>query len=265
MGILFTIAVFAAVIGAVVYGIMTKRKREKAMAAYAMQQGWTALGNDAFTLNQYLPQYIQNQGQRTDYDMAYQATVNGVQLVFFQYSYTEYSGGGVQVSNNVSIGIGGGSAQNSGASQTYTFTVVHAALTKNHPNLLLLHHTMLLTKLRNSIEGAGLQKLSLEGDFNDYFDTYIAPGTEVEALSLLTPDVMQMLVQNERGASLQFNGQSMMVSLETADLTPQTITPLLTGIASIVEKIDDRRPEPAASAPPAAPAAPMPPIVTLSV
>jgi hypothetical protein len=39
------------------------------------------------------------------------------------------------------------------------------------------------------------QHLQLEGAFNRYFTVYIRPNTATAVLSLLTPDVMELLVQ----------------------------------------------------------------------
>jgi hypothetical protein len=38
------------------------------------------------------------------------------------------------------------------------------------------------------------EKINLEGNFNEHFSVYIRPNSEVEVLSILTPDVMEMLV-----------------------------------------------------------------------
>jgi hypothetical protein len=38
------------------------------------------------------------------------------------------------------------------------------------------------------------EMIALEGTFNDYFQVYIPKGTEVLALSILTPDIMQALI-----------------------------------------------------------------------
>jgi hypothetical protein len=42
------------------------------------------------------------------------------------------------------------------------------------------------------------QRLQLEGDFNDYFNLYVPNGEERDALEILTPDVMQVLVDGGR-------------------------------------------------------------------
>lgn len=44
----------------------------------------------------------------------------------------------------------------------------------------------------------GVQRLSLEGDFDKYFTTYVPQGYERDALQLLTPDVMVCLIDHGR-------------------------------------------------------------------
>lgn len=48
------------------------------------------------------------------------------------------------------------------------------------------------------------KKLRLEGDFNKYFDFYVHPGLEVEALEIFAPDLMQDLIDKSQLFSLEF-------------------------------------------------------------
>jgi hypothetical protein len=43
-------------------------------------------------------------------------------------------------------------------------------------------------------EFASDQKHQLEGDFNNYFDTYFAEGYTLDSMSFVTPDVMQAMI-----------------------------------------------------------------------
>lgn len=47
-----------------------------------------------------------------------------------------------------------------------------------------------------SIELQGLQRLELEGDFNDYFTLYVPQGYERDALYIFSPDVMELMVRH---------------------------------------------------------------------
>lgn len=226
MGVIVFAVFFIAVIGVLVYSIVAKHKREQAMAAYVAQQGWTALGNNISDLSQYLPSYLLNRGQNPTFDMAYRATVDGTTLNFFQYCYTEYRQDYDPQTHT---------AQQ--RAQQYYFTVVQAPLAHPQPTVVLLHHT-LLGKFADIGEHSGLTRLTLEGDFNKDFDTYMTPNGQVETLSLLTPDIMQLLQAGNTKASLSIGGQSLSMSVETSNLSPKTIMPLLQYVAAVVKKAD---------------------------
>jgi len=227
------------IIGAIVYGILSKRHRQQAMAALAAQKGWTALSNDDATLSSYLPTYIRMLGQQnfgmsnfsrttSAYDMAYQANISGHSAVLFQYQYTEYS-------QNID-------PQQPAQSTVCYFTVLSLAMPVAEPTIMLLHHNF-LSKLNNFGLHQNLEKINLEGDFNQYYDTYIAPNSQVEALSLLTPDVMELvtaLAGSQTHASLQISGPSLIISFENQLLTPEFIEPLLAQLTALLAKLDTK-------------------------
>jgi hypothetical protein len=47
------------------------------------------------------------------------------------------------------------------------------------------------------------ERLNLEGDFNDYFSLQIEKGQEIDALSVITPDVMQKLVDYNQAEDIE--------------------------------------------------------------
>lgn len=233
------VAIFILFAGLTVYVVLAKKRREKAMAEFAVQQGWTPV-NDPASLYQCLPQYLQGLGQngygfrgdftRTvdSFDMAYQANVNNVPSVFFQYTYTEYYFDYDPATN-----------QQRETSESHSFTVVNASISKMVPTILLLHHSF-ISKLATIGQHAGLQPISLEGDFNKTFDTYIVPNGQDEALSLLSPDTMELAVNTGRGVSVQMSGQTLILSSETEPLNPSTIEPLLDGIGRLAANINSK-------------------------
>jgi hypothetical protein len=251
MAVIIIIVILAAFFGLFAWALVAKRKRQEAMATLASQQGWTALANDT-SLAQYLPTYLQGLGRqwgiagntrRTEaaYDMAYQATVASRPVVFFQYEYTEF----VREYDPAT-------ETSQEQAYSYFFIVLHASLPASFTNILLLQRSF-LSKLKNFGEHSGLQQIRLEGDFNKTFDTYIAPNSQVEALSLLTPDVMQQMMNIAPNPSLQVNGPSLFVSLESKYLTPDVIQPLLQNVAALLAKIESKASVQLAAAAPAPP------------
>ncbi|MEO6761538.1 MAG: hypothetical protein ABI220_04160 [Candidatus Saccharimonadales bacterium] len=239
MGVIVFLVAAVIFAGLFAYRVISKRKREQAMATLAAKNGWTALANDAAALNGYLPGYILGLGQQgygfgdftsssESYDMAYQAIVGTNQAVFFQYIYTEYHQSFNQDQQETS--------------DTHTFTVINVAMPVSEPVIMLLHHSF-ISKMANFGLHSGLQKLSLEGDFNQAYDTYITPHDEVNALSLLTPDVMELveaLAGNRANASMQLRGQSLIISFERSLLIPEIIEPLLAQISTLLAKLDTK-------------------------
>jgi len=157
--------------------------------------------------------------------MAYQLTLEQIPFVFFQYTYTEHYDEYDSQTGRMER-----------RSRSFTFTVVHAGLTKTVPTILLLHHNF-LSKLTAAIESWGMQRLSLEGDFNSHFDTYINKGTEIEALTILQPDVMELLISSVKNPSAEFAGQSFYLIQETGSLSPDSITAMLNNVSAVVKKV----------------------------
>ena len=72
-----------------------------------------------------------------------------------------------------------------------------------------LPHIVLDAKGNNGIFGSNLpatfdkdQRLSLEGDFDEYFSLYCPQGYEPDALYLFTPDIMARFIDNVRSLSI---------------------------------------------------------------
>lgn len=58
----------------------------------------------------------------------------------------------------------------------------------------------------------GTQRLSLEGDFDRYFTTYVPNGYERDALQLLTPDVMACLIDHGRAWDVEIVDDQLVVA-----------------------------------------------------
>jgi hypothetical protein len=55
------------------------------------------------------------------------------------------------------------------------------------------------------------QHLHLEGNFNDFFDVYVPAGYENDALYVLTPDIMALLLDNAAGYDLEIIGNQLFI------------------------------------------------------
>ena len=114
----------------------------------------------------------------------------------------------------------------------------------------------------NSLFGSSLmypperdQRLSLEGDFDDYFDLYVPRGYERDALYIFTPDLMALLIDESADADVEIRGNQFVayvpggLDLSSADTwrwIERLLAILLTKTHSRADGYSDER---AASAP----------------
>ena len=240
------IAVLLVVVVLVIVALAARAQAKRAsdMETLAVQQGWTPLGTDPGTLGKLLPIYLGvladvgggfhagasfSHSEET-YSQAYSAGADQHQVVFFQYDLTEYYDEDDPVTG-----------QRREVSTSSNFVVANAETGNDAPTIFLVHHS-LLSKLSSFKAYKGMQQLELEGDFNDYYDTYIMPDTQDEVLEFLTPDTMELLVNMPGGASMQFLGSSMAVSVQGKPLAPDVIMPLLESLRGVIANVRAKRP-----------------------
>jgi hypothetical protein len=78
-----------------------------------------------------------------------------------------------------------------------------------------------VSTIPTAIEAA--QKLNLEGDFAQYFDFYTPAGLQVDALTVLAPDFMQILKTSSAAFDVEFYGNEMILLTRETIYTPQAI------------------------------------------
>lgn len=84
----------------------------------------------------------------------------------------------------------------------YKTKLPHIFLETHQPSFLKRD---LLRMSPSALHASGPEKkLKLEGDFNKYFDFYVPPGLEIEALEIFAPDLMQDLIDRSQLFSLEF-------------------------------------------------------------
>lgn len=77
---------------------------------------------------------------------------------------------------------------------------------------------MVIDGRRNNFIGSNLpeifhsnQRLQLEGNFSDHFDFYVPAGYEKDALYVLTPDIMALLVDEANGYDIELTGNQLFI------------------------------------------------------
>lgn len=86
-----------------------------------------------------------------------------------------------------------------------------------------LPNMILDAKRNNSRFGSSLlhpplrdQRLSLEGDFDNYFDLFVPSGYERDALYVFTPDLMALMIDETSDFDVEIRGNQLMVYSSTA-------------------------------------------------
>lgn len=93
--------------------------------------------------------------------------------------------------------------------QQQTTGIIKITLPKLFPQIVLDSNKN--DRMQSSIRTEYLQsqRITLEGDFGDYFDLYVPSGLQVDALSLLAPNFMQMLKGYSGLFDVEFNNNEM--------------------------------------------------------
>lgn len=104
----------------------------------------------------------------------------------------------------------------------------------------------------NLIHYDGAQRQRLESDFGTYFDVYMPAATQSEALTLLAPDTMQLILTEFADYDIEINGSSLFLYIYK-HIDRHEIELLIPKLESLLEemrlRLDDTRREKATSAP----------------
>lgn len=83
------------------------------------------------------------------------------------------------------------------------------------------------------------QTVSLEGNFNNFFQLFVPPDSTVFVLSVLSPDVMQTLINSSQRFDVElYEDRLRIISVEKTSKKSQK--PLLTAAKAIIDELDHR-------------------------
>ena len=116
------------------------------------------------------------------------------------------------------------------SSQTHYFTVAKTTLQKNIPHIILRakRHSADLTGDMENVE-----KLKLEGNFNDHFQLQIEKGQEVDALIIITPDVMQTLLDYSQSEDIEIIGNNLFFIVRGDKRDVEPVKQLIRSVAEL--------------------------------
>lgn len=134
------------------------------------------------------------------------------------------------------------------SSRTYYDTVAEIDLAGKLPHVLLLNqksHFVTSPLLTSDASGLGLAfsfgkstRVSLEGDFNQYFTLLTAPGGEQAALEVFTPDLMALLEDEKVHYTVELIAGRIYVLSAGFLTTPESLSTLFAALEKLAGRLD---------------------------
>jgi hypothetical protein len=123
--------------------------------------------------------------------------------------------------------------KDNGPAKTQTYTVARLQQQRQFPHLFLEGKQVgALYSYDKS------QRLGLEGDFDSYFNLYVPDGEQVDALTILSPDVMQALIDGGRPYDIELDGYAItLISSGSVYIQPK-LSLLFGFLTSITDKLN---------------------------
>jgi hypothetical protein len=121
-------------------------------------------------------------------------------------------------------------------SQDHFFTVATVALPAALPHLMLLSRSSHPDAHENIDNHTQLQ---LEGDFGKYFKLIVQSGQQIDVLRVLTPDVMQALIQYNQTEDIEINASRLYLILKNDKRDYKNLPPFLQSIVGLSSQITE--------------------------
>lgn len=104
-----------------------------------------------------------------------------------------------------------------------TTGIVRISLPKSFPQVVLdsNKNDRIQSSVRTEYDPS--QRLSLEGDFEKYFDLYVPAGVQINALSLLAPNMMQILMNHSGLFDVEFRDNELILMTRNSLYSPETM------------------------------------------
>jgi hypothetical protein len=117
---------------------------------------------------------------------------------------------------------------------THYFTVARVQLPKNLPHLVLLSKKAYADLQRDL---ANATTLELEGNFSDYFTLQVEQGQQIDALAVITPDVMQTLLTYNQKEDIEIIGADLFYILNADHRNSNDVRQLLSSVDALTIQI----------------------------
>ena len=121
--------------------------------------------------------------------------------------------------------------------RTYYYTIARVRLEKAFPHLILdSKYSWSITK-----RGDATEPVKLEGNFANDFTLYYRPGENIDALSIITPDVMQAVQQKSKYQDIEVIDKSIFFILTSDRRNANDVKLLLESVDVVVDEIKHKQ------------------------
>ena len=120
---------------------------------------------------------------------------------------------------------------------SYDQTIISADLSACFP-YILLNSKKNQGGSRQTLKAA--EKLSLEGNFDDYFDFYTQNANRIDALSLITPDIMQTVIDATKMYDIEIVGNKLFIYINGDKRNSFQVKNLFDGFGKLLVEIEHK-------------------------
>jgi hypothetical protein len=122
------------------------------------------------------------------------------------------------------------------SSETHYFTVALTSAPKPMPHAVLTPKKYAADLQGDFVNG---ENLKLEGNFQDYFSLKVEKGQEVDVLTVLTPDVMQTIVQYNQAEHIELLGSNIYFIVRGDKRKPGDVRQLLKSVTELSQQLQE--------------------------
>lgn len=159
-------------------GKKTFEYKEGVWKAFAAVNGWSVTPGSVAPLVFVPPSLVNTGGRSRKLGDIVHADIDGHMCSVYMFQFTTGSGRSRQV---------------------HFYTIARVVLERQFPHIILDSKSSWALRDR----GSATANVKLEGDFNKYFSLYFDKGEHIDALSIVTPDVMQTLIKSNQSQDIE--------------------------------------------------------------
>ncbi|GEM_PF-2596120 len=199
------------VIGGTFLAQYETKQKAKIWHNFGVMNDWKVIPNNEADVS-YIPPTMLNLGRMRRTSDIVVAEVEGQYHAMFAYQFRTGSGR---------------------STRNHFYTIVRLELPKKFP------HLVLDSKRSFAIHGvdSSLAPVSLEGNFDSYFRLYHTKSEHIDALSIITPDIMQTLINSNAHQDIEIFGRYAYFMFDSEQRTPGYMPMLFSSVIALSDEL----------------------------